>query len=88
MGSADVNGDAGGGWTCLLQILPYLEGSNSSDAFDLTGAQLVAGQCSGGLAGGAHLFVPFGQRASTFIYSVVNAAGNEARRVFAQPLRG
>jgi len=27
-------GDAGPGWTCLMQILPYLEGSNTRDAFN------------------------------------------------------
>ncbi|MBI3837201.1 MAG: DUF1559 domain-containing protein [Planctomycetia bacterium] len=35
MGTADLNGDAGPGWTCLVQILPYMEGSNERDAFDL-----------------------------------------------------
>lgn len=35
MGAADVNGDAGPGWTCLLQILPYMEGGNIRDSFDL-----------------------------------------------------
>ena len=28
-------GDAGPGWTCLFEILPYLEGTNARDAFDL-----------------------------------------------------
>ncbi len=36
MGDADLEtGDAGPGWTCLMQILPYLEGANTRDAFDL-----------------------------------------------------
>lgn len=29
------SGDAGPGWTCLFQILPYLEGSTARDQFDL-----------------------------------------------------
>jgi prepilin-type N-terminal cleavage/methylation domain-containing protein/prepilin-type processing-associated H-X9-DG protein len=36
MGAADTDtGDAGPGWTCLFEILPYMEGSNERDAFDL-----------------------------------------------------
>jgi prepilin-type N-terminal cleavage/methylation domain-containing protein/prepilin-type processing-associated H-X9-DG protein len=35
MGGANANGDAGPGWTCLLQILPYMEGGNERDTFDL-----------------------------------------------------
>jgi prepilin-type N-terminal cleavage/methylation domain-containing protein/prepilin-type processing-associated H-X9-DG protein len=35
MGVANGDGDAGPGWTCLVQILPYLEATNFSDAFDL-----------------------------------------------------
>ena len=35
MGLPDENGDAGPGWTCLLQVLPYLEGNNARAAFDL-----------------------------------------------------
>ena len=34
MGAADVNGDAGPGWTCLFQILPFLEEGNTADAFN------------------------------------------------------
>jgi prepilin-type processing-associated H-X9-DG protein len=35
MGSADEEtGDAGPGWTCLFQILPYMEGDNVQLAFD------------------------------------------------------
>jgi prepilin-type N-terminal cleavage/methylation domain-containing protein len=36
MGPADAEtGDAGPGWTCLMQILPYMEGANQRAAFDL-----------------------------------------------------
>ena len=28
-------GDAGPGWTCLFQVLPYIEGSTAREAFDL-----------------------------------------------------
>lgn len=35
MGSPDESGDAGPGWTCLFQILPYLEGDNTRTAFSL-----------------------------------------------------
>ena len=35
MGAADPEtGDAGPGWTCLMQVLPYFEGDNERDAFD------------------------------------------------------
>ncbi len=34
MGAADANGDAGPGWTCLFQILPYLEEANTRQAFN------------------------------------------------------
>ena len=35
MGPADAEtGDAGPGWTCLMQILPFMEGANVRDAFD------------------------------------------------------
>ena len=35
MGPADpTTGDGGPGWTCLWQILPYLEGANVQQAFD------------------------------------------------------
>jgi prepilin-type N-terminal cleavage/methylation domain-containing protein/prepilin-type processing-associated H-X9-DG protein len=33
--NADAAGDAGPGWTCLFQILPYMEGDNTRQAFDL-----------------------------------------------------
>ena len=36
MGAADPEtGDAGPGWTCLVQILPFLEGNNIRESFDL-----------------------------------------------------
>jgi len=35
MGVANNDGDAGPGWTCLAQILPYMDGSNERDTFDL-----------------------------------------------------
>jgi hypothetical protein len=35
MGPADAEtGDAGPGWTCLMQMLPYLEGENVRELFD------------------------------------------------------
>lgn len=33
---SEETGDAGPGWTCLFEILPYLESSANRDAFDLT----------------------------------------------------
>lgn len=36
MGAVNDNGDAGPGWTCLMQILPYLEGNNQRESFTLT----------------------------------------------------
>jgi prepilin-type N-terminal cleavage/methylation domain-containing protein len=34
MGTADANGDAGPGWTCLFQILPFLEERNVQQSFN------------------------------------------------------
>jgi prepilin-type N-terminal cleavage/methylation domain-containing protein/prepilin-type processing-associated H-X9-DG protein len=36
MGDADEAGDAGPGWTCLFQLLPYVEGANTRERFTLT----------------------------------------------------
>ena len=35
MGDVDDAGDAGPGWTCLFQILPYMEGDNTRQSFNL-----------------------------------------------------
>jgi prepilin-type N-terminal cleavage/methylation domain-containing protein/prepilin-type processing-associated H-X9-DG protein len=35
MGTPNQDGDSGPGWTCLVQILPYMESNNTRDAFDL-----------------------------------------------------
>ncbi len=36
MGAADVNGDAGPGWTGLFQLLPFIEGTTVQTAFNRT----------------------------------------------------
>jgi prepilin-type N-terminal cleavage/methylation domain-containing protein/prepilin-type processing-associated H-X9-DG protein len=36
MGATDEAGDAGPGWTCLFEILPFMEGANTRNAFTLT----------------------------------------------------
>ena len=75
MGSPDANGDAGPGWTCLVQILPYLEGTNTRNAFDLTTPSWSAGNATAALQVVPTYLCPSVSDESTH-YSVVDGSGN------------
>ncbi len=76
MGPADAEtGDAGPGWTCLMQILPFMEGDNVRDSFDpalpcWSPANAEAAQQSIG----AYLCPSVSDDSKT--YTVMDAAGN------------
>ena len=75
MGAPNDDGDAGPGWTCLLQILPYMEGSNVRDSFDLNSPCWAPANAAAALQVIPNYLCP-SVSDSTSHFTVVDATGN------------
>ena len=75
MGNSDPNGDAGPGWTCLMQVLPYLEGANTRATFDLAAPSWAASNKQAALQVIPTYLCPSVSDDSQH-YTVVDAAGS------------